>query len=100
MTSQKTLNYVTLMHTAVAWYRTHVNDKWRLYKNNTQLFEIKKIIGRSVTQQLQCYLEVKCALQNQTMHRTDTIQATVRTLMHINQCRNNNKLILTVRHSI
>jgi hypothetical protein len=41
------------MHITVAWYRTHVNDKWQVYKTNTQLFEIEKIIGRSMTQQLQ-----------------------------------------------
>jgi hypothetical protein len=37
------INYVTLMHIAVACYRTYVNDKWQIYKNYTQLFEIEKL---------------------------------------------------------
>lgn len=42
-----------LLHITVAWYRALVHGKWQVYKNNTRLFEIKKIIGRSMTQQLQ-----------------------------------------------
>jgi len=46
------------MHIAVAWYRAIVNDKWQVYKNDTQLFEIEKIIGRSMTRQLQVVFKV------------------------------------------
>jgi len=59
--------YVTLMHITAAWYRALVNDKWQVDKNNTRLFEIKTILGRSMTQQLQ---EVCTAMSDEAEEST------------------------------